>query len=218
MMDALRKRLLEEKGFTLPEVLVTTMIMIVVLFALYSIFDMSLRTFAFGNDKVEAVENARLGLEKMEREVRGAYPYNKGASPPDAHLFDPGTWTATQIKFGNELDGNRTIECPNPAGECEIISYRVYQPAGSSTYALGRANSAAGTLRPVVEHVDYAGPTDTGLRFRYFQADGTTEVFPGGNESVIGMVRIELRIRVDNQFQDGSQTLTTDVALRNRGE
>ncbi len=76
----------------------------------------------------------------------------------------------------------------------------------------------------MVEHVDYASPTYTGpgtgqgLRFRYFKADGTTEVLPGGNESEIGMVRIELRIRVENQFQDGTQTLTTDVALRNRGE
>ena len=51
--------------------------MLTVLFALYSIFDMSLRVFGFGSDKVEAVENARLGLEKMERELRGAYPYDK---------------------------------------------------------------------------------------------------------------------------------------------
>ena len=220
MTDGVRKRLwAQEQGFTLPEVLVTTIIMVVVLFALYGIFDMSLRSFAVGNDKVEALENARIGLEKMEREIRGAYPYNKGGG--DAHLFDTGTWTATQIRFGNELDGSRTIECPN-AGvppRCEIISYQVYQPAGSTTYALGRANSVAGTPEPVVEYVDYASPTDTGLRFRYFQRDGTTEILPGGNEAQIGMVRIELRIEVPNEFgNDATQTLTTDVALRNRGD
>ncbi len=48
--------------------------MIVVLSALYSVFDMSLRVFSFGNDKVEAVESARVGMEKMEREIRAAYP------------------------------------------------------------------------------------------------------------------------------------------------
>ncbi len=219
MSKALQERIAgEEDGFSLSEMMVTILVMIVVLFALYSIFDMGLRTFAFGNDKVEAVENARVGLEKMEREIRGAYPYDKGNATPDTHLFDAGTWTATQIRFGNDLDGNRRVECPNPAGECEVISYQVYQPAGSSTYALGRSNSAAGTLQPVVEYVDYVSGTDTGLRFRYFQRDGTTEVFPGGTEADIGMVRIELRIRVDNQMQDGTQTLTTDVALRNRGE
>jgi prepilin-type N-terminal cleavage/methylation domain-containing protein len=220
MSRALRKRIAgEENGFTLTEMMVTIIVMMIVLFALYSIFDMGLRTFAYGNDKVEAVENARVGLEKMEREIRGAYPYDKGnITTPDTHLFDAGTWTDTQIKFGNDLDGNRKVECPNPAGECEVISYQVYQPEGSTTYTLGRSNSAAGILQPVVEYVDYASATDTGLRFRYFQRDGTTEVLPGGTEADIGMVRIELRIRVDNQMQDGTQTLTTDVALRNRGE
>ncbi len=51
----------EEGGFTLPELMVTMVMMLTVLFALYSIFDMSIRVFSFGNHKVEAVENARLG-------------------------------------------------------------------------------------------------------------------------------------------------------------
>jgi prepilin-type N-terminal cleavage/methylation domain-containing protein len=58
----IRERLLrEERGFTLPEMMVTMVIMIVMLFALYSVFDMSLRVFAFGNNKTEAMESARLG-------------------------------------------------------------------------------------------------------------------------------------------------------------
>jgi prepilin-type N-terminal cleavage/methylation domain-containing protein len=85
----------EEGGFTLPEMLVTIMIMIAVLFALYSIFDMGMRVFSFGNDKVEAVENARLGLEKMERELRDAYPYNKAGG--NTTLFP--SFTSNSITF-----------------------------------------------------------------------------------------------------------------------
>ncbi|MBD0327788.1 MAG: prepilin-type N-terminal cleavage/methylation domain-containing protein, partial [Pyrinomonadaceae bacterium] len=51
----------EERGFSLPEMLVTIVIMMVVFFALYSVFDMSVRIFMFGSNKVEAVESARLG-------------------------------------------------------------------------------------------------------------------------------------------------------------
>jgi Tfp pilus assembly protein PilV len=69
-----RVALRDEDGFTFPEVLVATTLMVVVLFALYSIFDMSIRVFSFGNDKTEAVENARLGLERMEREIKGSIP------------------------------------------------------------------------------------------------------------------------------------------------
>ena len=57
------------------------MIMIIVFFALFSIFDMSLRVFSFGNNKVEAVESARVGMEKMEREIRQAYKFNTRLHP-----------------------------------------------------------------------------------------------------------------------------------------
>ncbi len=101
----MRERLLkEEGGFTLPEVLVAMVMMVTVMFALYAIFDMSLRVFSFGNDKVEAVENARVGLTKMEREVRAAYPENR-ANGQNTLLF-PGTDTDA-IVFRNDLDGNR---------------------------------------------------------------------------------------------------------------
>ncbi len=203
----------DESGFTLSEMLVTMMIMITVMFALYSIFDMSLRVFSFGNDKTEAVENARLGLEKMEREIRAAYPYDKAAG--NNTLFTG--WTATSITFGNDLDGNRKIECPvGGSPPCETISYDVYQPAVGSTYALGRVNASGGSRQAVVEFVDYVDASNTGLKFRYFQRDGVTEVSPGGDESTIALVKIELKIKVKRAFQPGAQTLTTDVALRNR--
>lgn len=212
----MRERLLrDESGFTLPEVMVTIMIMITVMFALYSIFDMSLRVFSFGNDKTEAVENARLGLEKMEHEIRAAYPYDKAASTPNTTLLT--TWTANQITFGNDLDGNRKIECLlGGIPPCETISYSVYQPSGSSTYALGRASTYDGARQPVVEFVDYVDSSNTGLKFRYFQRDGVTEVLPGGDESKIAIVKIELRTKVQRGAQPGTQTLSTDVALRNR--
>ena len=72
---ATRERFLkDERGFSLTEMLVTIIIMTVVLMALSSIFDMSIKVFSFGNNKVEATESARVGMEKMEREIRAAYP------------------------------------------------------------------------------------------------------------------------------------------------
>lgn len=210
--------LTDESGFTLTELMVTMMMMILVLFALYSIFDMSIRVFGFGNDKVEAVENARLGLEKMEREIRAAYPQDKIADPNTPLLT---SWTAKSITFGNDLNGNRKIECPSLAPPaCEVITYDVYKPSNRATYALGRANSAAGTRQSVVEFVDYASATNTGLKLTYLKNDGTTEVTPGtGTEKDISMIRVELKIAVDRSIGDGpvTQVLGTDVALRNRG-
>jgi type II secretory pathway component PulJ len=190
----------DEGGFTLPEMLVTILVMITVLFALYSIFDMSLRVFSFGNDKTEAVENARLGLERMEREIRAAYPYNKPAGQnhllwslgyPTAGAIPP----SDQISFGNDLNGNRVVDAD------EVITYR---RNASTPTILNREKG--GSSQPVVEHVD-------GLTFEYLDRHGATAT----SESNVAVVHITLVIRVDRGIGGpATQTLTTDVALRNR--
>jgi type II secretory pathway component PulJ len=190
----------EEEGFSLPEVLVTLMVMIAVMFALYSIFDMSLRVFSFGNDKTEAVENARLGLEKMEREIRAAYPYNKPAAQNHL-LWSPGYPTmgaippSNQISFGNDLNGNRVVDSD------EVITYR---RNASTPTILEREKGVS--PQPVVEHVD-------GLTFEYLDRYGANAT----SESTVASVHITLVIRVDRGLGGpATQTLTTDVALRNR--
>jgi prepilin-type N-terminal cleavage/methylation domain-containing protein len=208
---ATRRRLLEilrdERGFTLTEMMTTTMIMLVVLLALFGIFDMSLKVFSYGNNKVEAVESARVGMEKMEREIRQAY------APSGAQMFD--TWTSTQIRFGNDLDGNGVIACPNSTGRCEKIGYRL------NGTTLGRDNTSAGTtntvanLQPVAEHVQ-------SLTFTYYDRNGNV-VVPGvdpdgvDNERRIDRVLISMEVSVDEGIgRSGTQTLTSVVDLRNR--
>jgi type II secretory pathway component PulJ len=99
----------EATGFTLVEVLVSAMMLFAVLYALYAIFDVSVRTFGYGRDRLESVENARLALGQMEREIRAAYPYDLTSNPPKRYLFlnpaaptKPAVPTATRIAFGNE--------------------------------------------------------------------------------------------------------------------
>lgn len=195
MRRPLVQRLLrEETGFTLVELMVTMMMMLIVMFALYSIFDMSLRVFGFGNDKTEATENARLGLERMEREIRAAYPQDKAngsASLITSTVSNP----APEITFGNDLNGNRLVDSN------EIISYR---RDGSDPTTLVRENN--GTSQPVVGFVD-------GLTFEYLDRYGAITT----SEPNIYAVRINLKTEVDRSLADATtQTLSTDVALRNR--
>lgn len=230
----MRGRLLKEQGgFTLAETLVTTMIMIVVLFALYGIFDMSLRIYDFGNDKVEATQNARLGLEKMEREIRAAYQVNGAASTGSQRyrFFSAnGTTTsppaqmptAAQITFGNELgsSGDGKIQCGSP---CEYITYKLTDDASGAACTvapctLRRVNGSSSTATgdPVVEFVRPPVSGDAsryGLRFRYFKADGTVINPAIHTQADIARVEIALQIQVD----DSTQNLSTDVELRNEG-
>ena len=218
----------EESGFSLPEMMVTMVIMIVVLFALYSIFDMGLRVFAYGNNKAEAMENARLGVEKMEREVRAAYKYNSGASQ-DHLFFDTASPTApidlavtgttvSELTFGNDLSltgaaGRGVIECGTP---CEYITYKLTDDAGTTPCTVGpctlrRVNTANSDELgdPVVE--DVAGD---GLNFTLLQGDGAT---PATDEGDVGIVLVSLDIVVNEGTNtEGTQTLTTAIDLRNR--
>lgn len=212
-----KERFLREDGFTLVETLVTMMMMVLVMFALYSIFDMSVKVFSIGGDKVEAVENARQGLDKMEREIRAAYPYHVSDTPPENGLFE--MWEANEITFGNELTGDGKILCPaasssGPTPKCEVITYSVYKPSGGNTYALGRANSSGGIRQSLVEFVNHTGASSTGLSFKYFAEDGS-EISPGGEESEIARVRIQLETKVPGD-PPSTQVLTTEVDLRNR--
>ena len=206
----------DEDGFTLPEVLVAATMMVVVLFALYSIFDASIRVLSFGNDEVEATENARLGLQRMEREIRAAYPYDKPAG--DTHLlWSPGYPERGEIpppgriSFGNDLNGNRKIECPPPpapSSACEFITYDVYRPGGATTGTLGRTRSRAGARQPVVGYVEDVDGDGEALAFEYFDRFGD----PASSEAEVALVSIELEIRVNGR----ARTLATQVALRNR--
>jgi prepilin-type N-terminal cleavage/methylation domain-containing protein len=186
----LRERLLkEEGGFTLPEVLVAMVMMVTVMFALYAIFDMSLRVFSFGNDKVEAVENARAGLERMEREIRAAYPEDK-AEEQDTRLS---TWGSDKITFGNDVE---TINRQVDSGE--EITYEV-----SGTTLLRNS-------QPVVEFVQDVDGDGEALTFEYLDEQGEDGV---SSEEDIEIVHVKLEIEVDGR----SQILETDIALRNEG-
>jgi type II secretory pathway component PulJ len=207
MVNQARRRLWKEaKGFTLVEVLVAATMMFGVLFALYAIFDVSVRAFGYGGDRLEAVGNARLALGRMEREIRAAYPYDLTSNPPKRYLFvnptdptKPAVPTATRIAFGNETGGDRRI------GATEVIGYYL------SGHDLKR--SKGGSVQTLVDSV----PTG-GLRFTPCRSpNDCPPALAITDEAEIRFLRIELAVEVRRRGQDPTrQTLATDVYLRNR--
>ena len=243
-MPGLRARIVEdERGFTLTEMIVTTIMMMIVFFSLYSVFDMSVRIFSVGNNKVEAMESAREGMEKMEREIRAAYPVDAGNSqtylffyadsslsnPPQAgplSLSNPpaaGVLSPYQITFGNDLGaegaGDGKLTCNPPTTPCEYITYKLTDDTSNtacttSPCSLRRVNMANSNLWGDPLGENVFVPG--GLTFTYFKSDGT--IAPAGtSEGDIAKVRIRLRITVKpNAKYEASQILKTDIDLRNR--
>jgi len=205
MVNCVGRRLWKEEGFTLVEVLVAATMMFAMLFALYAVFDVSVRAFGYGGDRLEAIGNARLAMGKMEREIRAAHPYDLTSDPPKRYLFlnpndttKPAVPTATRIVFGNENGGDRRI------GASEVMGYHL------SGHELKR--SKGGSIQTIVDSI----PTD-GLQFAYCRsADECPPALAITDEAEIRVVRIELTVELDGD-ESARQTLTTDVYLRNRG-
>jgi hypothetical protein len=205
---------------------------------------MSLRVFSFGNNEVEAAESARLGLEKMEREIRAAYPVDSN-DPDNMHLFFSADGSpsnppqampaASQITFGNDLgdadedgvgDADHKIECPNPNGDCEYITYKLSAPSNAAPCSVApggcstllRVNTAnwSDAGDPVVENV-----VPGGLTFTYFESEDPEDPDEVPDlatcEEAIGRVLVSLEVEV-NPGTDaaGTQELTTEIDLRNR--
>ena len=197
-----------EAGFTLVEVLVAAAMMFAVLFALYAVFDVSVRAFGYGGNRVEAVGNARLAMDRMEREIRAAFPYDQTTDPPKRYLFvdpldptKPAVPTATRVAFGNETTGDRKIETT------EVIGYFL------SGHDLKR--SKGGSVQTLLDSV----ATD-GLRFTPCRsAEDCPPAVAVADEAEIRLLRIELAVDVERRGEDPArQRLATDVYLRNRGE
>jgi prepilin-type N-terminal cleavage/methylation domain-containing protein len=218
----------EERGFSLPEMMVTILVMIIMFLALHSIFDMSVRVFAFGNNKTEAMESARVGLEKMEREIRAAYPVDSN-DPANTHVFFSANGAtsnppqampdATQITFGNDLGaggaGNKKIDCLS-VDTCEYITYKLTDDNSNAACTaspcdlrrVNTANSVVAGGDPLVENVLL-----NGLAFTYYESDGTT----AESEGEIIKVRVRLQIAVaQGTSYEARQVLATEVDLRNR--
>ena len=196
-----------EAGFTLVEVLVAAAMMFAVLFALYAVFDVSVRAFGYGGDRVEAVGNARLAMNKMEREIRAAYPYDQTTDPPSRYLFldplnptEPAVPTATRIAFGNETTGDRKI------GPSEVIGYHL------GGHDLKR--SKGGSVHTLLDSV-----ATNGLRFTPCRsAEDCSPAVVVTDEAEVRLLRIELAVEVERRGEDpATQSLVTDVYLRNRG-
>jgi prepilin-type N-terminal cleavage/methylation domain-containing protein len=193
----------DERGFTLVELLVTMVMMLLVMSALYGIFDMGIKVYTLGNDKVNAVENARIALDRMSREIRAAYPADKANDGNSLFL----SAEPDRVTFGNDLNGDRRVTCSDPS---EYITYSL-----SGTTLMRSTNCDGSGAHAVAEHIK-------DLTFRYYAADGSEldPTDPGfANEITknrIAVVQITLTAEVSHgSLGTSTQTLTTDVTLQN---
>jgi prepilin-type N-terminal cleavage/methylation domain-containing protein len=205
-------------GLTMIEVLVSLMIFLVVLLAIYQLFDTSHATYASGTKKQDVQQQARLAMDEIVKRVRmaGYFPENFPTAPVPAFANRIRIGAATGLAVYGDMD---------QTGASKIFLYCF---DGSSiranTGAFDNANSYTCNQGEVLaENI-------TGLSFQYFDAanaslaptlDGqglnaipnmaTTTVRDSVRTVVITLTARELVVHQNPQVY----TLTSTVRLRN---
>ena len=199
----MRRRLARQEGFTLPEALVAMVMRAAVLLALYAVFDASVRIFGAARANAEAAQEARIGLARMEREIRAAYPRDEAGG--DATLLT--NIGAERLDFGNDLNGNRRTVDP-ATGFAE--------PGEGISYTLGAGGAPLRNGRLLVGSAGDVDGDGRALTFEYSDANGNPVVT--GDEADIHLVRIELEVSAETAARGETveRVLRTTVALRNR--
>jgi prepilin-type N-terminal cleavage/methylation domain-containing protein len=218
-----------QKGLTLIEVLVSMLVFLVVLLAVYQLFDTSHATYVRGTRKQDVQQQARLAMDEMVRGLRmaGYIPENFNGSPPIVNSLRIHMGTPNFLAAFGGLDGNTAQSAVFTfcrSGNT-LVAKRATDTAAAATYACSG---------------DVIADNVTLLQFTYFndlgaqvaaggsldnQAPGslaTGLALPQGDparaqrESVRTIV-ITLRITepLPPQPADQEYTLTSTVRLRN---
>ncbi|MBW8058640.1 MAG: prepilin-type N-terminal cleavage/methylation domain-containing protein [candidate division NC10 bacterium] len=104
------KKLQDQHGFTLLEMLISSAIFAIVLFAIYTMHITSQNTSTRGVNKIEVQQNARVAKERMAREIRMAGYDPSSAIPAQGSPTAVQVATATTLTFIADVTGDGVSE------------------------------------------------------------------------------------------------------------
>jgi type IV pilus assembly protein PilW len=196
-------------GFTLIELLVAMTISLLILTSVYNVYTIQNRTLSEQEQKVVMLQNARMGLDFMVREIRMA-GYNPsgtlasctGSGTTVISCVGITTAAANTISFSADLDGDGDLT-PDNTNPNENITYDLYTSGGIQS--LGRTSN--GSKQPVVENI-------SSLSFTYLDAGNVATP----NLALIKKIRVSITAKtaipnVNNVY--GNITLSSDIVPRN---
>lgn len=183
---------LNARGFTLAELLVTLAVVGLVMAGVLSLLIQGQQSYLVGAAQVEAQQNARVAVERMANEIRAA-GYDPTASGFSAIINQ----TQTGLTLQNDWNGDGVI-----GGGGEVV---VYLLRGTTL-----RRNAGGGAQPIVEGVQ-------SLRFTYLDAAG----LPTADPAAIRTVEVSITTlpeKTGTYWSTGrvGVSMTTGVRLRNR--
>ena len=200
-MKTLDRRLPTEAGFTLPELMISMVLSLLLGIAGFSFFRSQLRSMTYQSANLDAIEGTRAALDLMAHDIRMA-----GAIPTGA-CASCGTGltnaAADGLTVAWDVNSNGTLD----SGESITYSY------DPTTQAIVRGVSGS-TPQALIKNVPSGG-----LTLQYLQFDGTSAAMSGGvvtNPASVVAIKITVRVQAARATTVTTTTLQAKVGLRNR--
>ena len=196
-----------ERGFTLAEALVASVLMVIVLIPLYTMFMTGHRTFNTGVDRAEIQQNARVALQSMTREIRMAGYESPGLanpaclSPKAAACVLP-TQQASKIGLRADVDGIDDVDGPNRTEEVEYELRNCVNQICELARRERDWDNATSTWGAWSAYETIAGNVD-GLTFTYLPALTPSRV------------RVQVNVRDPDTGPGVAYMVVSDMVLRN---
>jgi len=185
----------DQQGFSLLEVLISLSVFTIVIFAVYTTFTASHRTFVRGEDKIELQQTSRVAMGMAASEIRTA-----GYDPSNVMTLMP--TTAIQVANANTLTLIADVDGDNVTDQ---VTYRL-----QGTQLIRDLASWNGATFPAPAPEQLADGVTT-LTFAYFDSSDN----PTATLANIRRITIGLTVQETGVGGQQSLPLTMDVRLRN---
>jgi prepilin-type N-terminal cleavage/methylation domain-containing protein len=212
VLVSIRGRLADERGFTLVELLVTMVAGVVVLLALGTIMDVTLKETTRSYTLMDATNRARPVFEQLENELHSACfaneetPIQSGANANALIFLSAYGNAATPTDVWHEVD-----YAPAPASTLTDNTYQVSYSIDANGNPVWSRGAAIGS-RTLLTNVAASGTTPVFQYFAYQTAPGTDsagnqyEILPDGTSPVPGTTTT-----VYNPLDPGGSLTATDA-------
>lgn len=208
-----------QAGFTLLEALIASSIFLLVMYAVYTVYDVGQANYTKGSRKWDVQTQARVALERMAREIRAA-----GYASP-TKVTDPVVIaTNDTVSIHADADGTGAKYITYSRRDCSgNIGTTLYRNLSTTTFCGGDAfaeNVSALTFTYYeINNVPLPYPL-TGTYQLDSQGPVTGASVPttpgaGSDRNRVRQVKISITIQQTAGGQTVPFTATTDVALRN---
>jgi len=155
-------------GFTLIEILVTLVIAMVVITAIFSIFVSSNRSYRTQDSVADAQQRVRIGIDFMVEDIRQA-----GLDPTGSGNFGLEIFTATKLRFTADMDLDGAVDNAN----LERITYE-FDAANRRLRRCLYEGTGSETWQTLIDNV-------SGVTFTYLNSAGTATATADDIRSVL---------------------------------